>query len=73
MARRFHLNRVVDESGMSGLGRVSEGVVLPNGLAVMWWVVPPHSVQIYPDIEALHFIHKHGGKNTTELVWDDPE
>ncbi len=67
--RRFYLDRVIDESGMSGLGKVSEGVVLPNGVAIMWWLVPPHSVQMYQSINDLHFIHKHGKRNTTKLVW----
>ena len=48
--KRFYLNRIVDESGMSGLGKVSEGVVLPNGVAVMWWLVEPYSVQMYKSI-----------------------
>lgn len=64
----FYLNRIVDESGMSGLGKVSEGVILPNGVAIMWWLVPPHSVQMYKSIKELHFIHKHGKRKTTELV-----
>jgi hypothetical protein len=69
--QHFHLNRLVDESGMSGLGKVAEGVILPNGAAVMWWLVRPHSIQIYRTIDDLHFIHRHGTKNTTELVMDD--
>lgn len=70
--RRFHLNRLVDETGMSGLGRVTDGIQLPNGVVVMWWLVPPYSVQIYRTVDEMHFIHKHGGRNTTELVWDEP-
>lgn len=68
--KHFHLERIVDESGMSGLGRVAEGVVLPSKIAVMWWLVPPYSVQVYQNINALHFIHRHGKKQTTNLVWD---
>lgn len=67
--KHFYLDRVIDESGMSGLGKVAEGVVLPNGVAVMWWLCPPHSVQVYQTIKDLHHIHKHGKKNTTKLVW----
>ena len=70
LAKRFFLNRLVDESGMSGLGRVAEGVVLPNGVAVMWWLVKPHSVQIYQTIGDLQFIHSHG-KGTTEVIYEE--
>lgn len=67
--KRFFLNRLVDESGMSGIGEVAHGVELPNGMAVMWWLVPPYSVQVYESIEALHKVHRHGDKRTTEIVW----
>jgi len=67
--RRFYLDRKVDESGMSGTGKVAEGVVLPNGLAVMWWLVPPNSIQIYSSIFDLEHIHSHG-KGTTKVVFE---
>lgn len=70
MIKRFYLNRLVDESGMSGLGKVAEGVVLPNGCAVMWWLKEPYSIQMYKSIEDLHYIHRHGKNNTTELVYE---
>lgn len=68
--KRFYLNRIIDESGMSVLGKVAEGVELPNGVAVMWWLVAPHSVQMYRSIDDLHHIHKHGKRNTTELIYE---
>lgn len=68
--RRFFLMRTVDETGMSGTGRVAEGVELPNGVAVMWWLVPEYCVSIYKSVKELHAIHKHGKNNTTELVWE---
>lgn len=68
--RHFHLERRVDESGMSGTGKVAEGVMLPNGMTIMWWLKPPYSVQQYLSIDDLHFIHRHGGKNTTDIVWE---
>lgn len=68
--RRFFLMRKIDETGMSGTGRVAEGVELPNGVAVMWWLVPEYCVSIYKSVKELHAIHKHGKNNTTELVWE---
>lgn len=66
----FYLERMVDETGMSGTGDVAEGVILPNGIAVMWWLVPPYSVAIYPSINELEKLHSHG-KNTTKVVYVD--
>ena len=73
LVKRFRLNRMVDESGMSGLGIVAEGVELPNGMVVMWWLVPPHSIQQYRSLDDLRHIHGHGAKNTTEIVYDSGE
>jgi len=57
---------------MSGLGKVAEGVLLPSGMVVMWWLTDlPSSVGIYPNIEALKHIHGHGDKNTTDIIWDE--
>ena len=69
--RRFHLHRTVDESGMSGVGRVAEGVELPNGVVVMWWLRPPHSVQQYRSAADLIYVHGHGARATTSLVWEE--
>ena len=69
--RRFHLERRIDESGMSGLGRVAEGIELPNGMVVMWWLVEPHSIQQYRTLDDLRHIHGHGVKQTTEVCYDD--
>lgn len=69
--RPFYLERHVDESGMSGTGYVAEGVQLPTDLMVMWWLVEPHSVQVYASAEDLVHVHGHGDARTTELVWKD--
>ena len=69
--KKFYLNRLIDESGMSGLGKVAEGIITPNGMAVMWWLVKPHSVQMYQSIEDLEWIHGHGQKKTTEIIYEN--
>lgn len=68
-AKSFVLNRKIDESGMSGTGIIAEGVELPNGQCIMWWIKPPHSIQIYLNKEALLWIHGHGEKKTTDFVY----
>ena len=67
-AKKFFLNRKIDETGMSGTGIVAEGVLLPNKIAVMWWLVPPFTVSIYSSIQELEKLHSHG-KGTTEVLF----
>lgn len=72
--RKFHLNRVRDESGVSGTGIVAVGVVLPSGRAIMEWVskrTNAKSLGIYDDMDDLKEVHGHAG--ATEIVFDDEE
>ena len=76
--RRFHLERDVDHSGMSGTGVVAEGVEFTDGTSVVRWLqtatarahdgVKPTTV-VFPDAAAVEALHGHGG--ATRLVWDD--
>lgn len=67
--RRFHLNRKSDESGVSGVGIVAEGVVFTDGTVVLRWVTQFKSTTIYSSIEECEKIHGHGG--LTEIIWKD--
>ena len=67
--RLFHLNRIVDETGVSGTGHVAEGVEFPNGKCVMSWLSDISSIAIYDSAEDLIKIHGHGG--STILEWED--
>lgn len=67
--RQFSLQRNVDETGISGTGRVAEGVVFSNGWCALTWLTPYTSVVFYPSIEDVRFIHGHGGK--TQIVFED--
>lgn len=72
--RRFYLNRVKDESGVSGTGIVAVGVVLPSGRAVIEWVskrTQADSLGIYADMEDLEKVHGHEG--ATKVVYEDEE
>lgn len=69
-ARRFELQRDVDETGVSGTGRVAEGVVLPEGLVALHWLTTHRSVCFYSSISDVELIHGHGGK--TRVVYPDP-
>lgn len=67
--RLFHLMRLEDESGVSGCGKVAQGVVFDNGKTVLCWLTKYSSVAVYTSIEELEHIHGHGGK--TKVVFED--
>ena len=66
--RTFHLERKEDATGVSGTGRVAEGVEFSNGWCAMTWLAPHTSVAFYPNLDTLIAIHGHGG--ATEVVLD---
>lgn len=70
-ARRFTLNRLEDETGISGTGYVADGVQFRNMKCVMCWRSAFSSVAVYDDMETLQRIHGHDGKTVVE--WIDPE
>jgi hypothetical protein len=65
--RNFWLQRIEDESGISGTGKVAEGVQFSNGKCVLAWLTQFQSVAVYDSIEELENIHGHNGK--TVVVW----
>lgn len=67
--KQFHLDRIEDESGVSGCGRVAEGVVFANGKCALSWLTAHTSIAVYDNIETLDKIHGHNGK--TLVVMDD--
>lgn len=67
--RTFYLERLEDETGISGTGIVTEGVQFSNGSCVMRWLTATSSIAIYNSIEELEQIHGHGGR--TVVRWAD--
>ena len=65
--RVFWLDRLEDESGISGTGRVAIGVVFSDGVSVLRWLTDHRSTAIYASVEDLEAIHDHNGN--TRLVW----
>ena len=66
----FYLNRIEDESGVSGTGVVARGVILPSGHCVLEWLTFTSSIAIYKNVNDLMEIHSHGGK--TQIIMGDP-
>lgn len=70
MIRRFHFERSEDASGVSGCGRVAEGVVFSNGKVALEWLSDHSSTALYDSIKDVELIHGHEGR--TKIVFDDP-
>ena len=72
--RTFSIVRKADESGVSGTGKVLDGVVFDNGQTVIKWTVEgkPNSIAIYPNFNAFKLIHIDSHPtNDTEIVWHE--
>jgi hypothetical protein len=69
LPRRFWLLRHVDVSGVSGTGKVAEGVLFSTGMVAVNWCKPPYAVGLFPSLEAVQRVHGHKGQ--TELIWLD--
>lgn len=68
--RRFHLKRVIDETGISGVGIVTEGVQFSDGSCVMRWMTDTSSTTVYASIQDVLTIHGHAGKTLVQGVDD---
>jgi hypothetical protein len=69
MARRFHLQRDTDATGVSGTGKVAEGCQFSNGKCALTWLTDVTSGVWYERIEDVEYIHGHQGQ--TRIVFDD--
>lgn len=67
--KRFVLNRLVDATGISGVGIVAEGIQFSNGKCALTWLTLVTSVALYESIEDLIAIHGHDG--STQIEWLD--
>ena len=67
--RLFHLQRDHDVSGVSGTGRVADGVLWPDGtVAIRWRGDRPSTVHWDRLADAEHV---HGHQGATRIVWAD--
>lgn len=68
----FHLLRLDDESGVSGIGWVAEGAVFSNGWVVLVWPTGTPSLNFYESIDDVEAVHGHGGRTRIVFDRDDP-
>jgi len=72
--KRFYIVRNSDESGISGTGRVLDGVLFPGGKTVIKWRSKVSSVAIYETFEDFKLLHIDcHPTNATDIVWLDSE
>lgn len=69
--RRFHLMRDKDISGVSGTGKVAEGIEWEDGQVGICWLSKYHSTAQFDNIRTLEAIHGHEG--STKVVWVDKD
>lgn len=69
--RRFYLQRDTDETGVSGTGRVADGVLWPDGTATVRWRERPASTGVWASLSEVEQVHGHHGM--TRVVWIDTE
>lgn len=66
--RTFTLERIEDETGISGTGTVAQGAEFDDGVVALRWIVGEHrSTVIWPSMTAVEAIHGHGGR--TVVRW----
>lgn len=70
-ARRFYLHRHKDVSGVSGTGKVAEGVEFENGMCALSFTSQYQHCNIYANMRALTEVHGHEGK--TEVIYVDED
>ena len=65
--RQFNFTRTKDVSGISGTGKVLEGVEFTDGTVAVRWLSKHSSTAIYSSID--EFIQIHGHDGAGEIEW----
>jgi len=70
--RRFVLVRHRDVTGVSGTGRVAEGVCFSSGRVAMQWTTNGiHAIVVHRNVDEMLAVHGHHGATT--IQWLDPD
>lgn len=68
--KTFIMIRKGDESGVSGIGHVLDGVEFENGQVVVSWLTGYNSIGVYPSFEEFRKIHIDSHPtNETSIEW----
>jgi len=68
MAKLFYLQRTQDENGISGTGRIAQGIIFDNGKVALTWLSDTPCTGVYDSIGDVRSIHGHEGK--TEVIME---
>ncbi len=71
--RVFYLDREEDVSGVSGTGRVAEGIEFSNGKVMLHWPSASPSTNIYENMKQMLKIHGHGGSLKVVDLFVEPD
>ena len=74
--RKFTIYRHADESGVSGVGTIIQGVLLADGKCVIQWLQGPDPGDTQVKQDFTKFINTHISShptNYTVLTWEDGE
>lgn len=69
--RRFYLARKEDVTGVSGTGRVADGVEFENGVVCLTWKSQFQSVTMLPSISLIEKVYTHLGQHDTKIMFVD--
>lgn len=67
----FYLDREEDVSGVSGTGRVAEGIEFSNGKVIVHWPSDSPSTNIYENMKQMLKVHGHGGKLRVVVLFNE--
>jgi hypothetical protein len=70
--RRFYLFRKEDATGMSGTGRVADGVEFSNGMCTLTWKSEVPTITVFTSISSVRKLHTHDGQHDTKIMYVDP-
>ena len=69
--RQFELERLEDETGISGTGAVAEGVEFYDGTVALRWRTSTASTAFYDSVADVETIHGHGGKTVIRFLVEE--
>lgn len=66
----FTIVRNGDETGISGVGPVADGIIFPSGRCVVEWRGATPCIQVWDSFEAFKKVHIDSHPdNNTEIIW----
>lgn len=68
-----YFQRDVDETGLSGTGRVAEYVEYSDGTVVVRWISNLASTNVYPNMKAATALHGHKGNTYSVVLYHEED